>query len=172
MITLDSHKVWALYSDASEFITERSNSTFSIGDFETSSLPSVESDEKNINFAEFTRELSVKAMERHVFDLLNEGKYEEVRNYLEEMNKISSPLLNKWKKAFCRTIQKRTGRASLDKNDIKNDSETIKTYKNKYASKWVALKSGRVIDANESLDNLRNDIKRFGTIDKVTFLKL
>lgn len=164
-------EIHSLGPNRSAYITDDPPISFSYYGFDTSSLRTVESGVLN-NFTEEANELLIKLKERHVFELISEGKYQDVKKYLDDLDDVSSPLLKKWKNAFCREIKKRTWKASLTKDDIKNDSELIEFYKEKYSSHWIAIKSGVLIDANKNLESLRKAISQFGNLEKVTFLKL
>lgn len=146
--------------------------SFSLEDLATDSTFVKTIQSQGINASKILAEITIKAAERFVYDKINEGKSQEVRYLLSELENVSSPLLLKWKKVFCREAPKRTGEASLKKGEINKDSEWIKEFSKSYSSKWVALSNDNVIGTNDNLQELKEEVKKCYNIEKMTFLKL
>lgn len=151
---------------------EPNSESFSIEDLVTDSVFIQTIQSQNFDPSQILAKISVKAAERFVYDKINEGSSLEVRQLLNELVNISSPLLLKWKKVYCREVPKRTGKASLKKGEIKKDSEWLKEFSRNFSSKWVALSDDNVVGTNDNLQELKVELKRLYNIEKITFLKL
>ena len=144
-----------------------------LGFSNSNSVESIQVDKRNYNDIEkIQNEINIQALERLIYSLLKEGNTLKAKKTLEEFSEISSPLLDKWTDAISRLANKKSGKASLSKNEIEDESKWIKKYSNKFTSQWVALISGKVIAANSNLKKLREEVERFKNTDNVTFLKL
>lgn len=114
----------------------------------------------------------INAIERHVFQLIKEGNLNQVTKLLEQYSDVDSSLLTKWTKIFRRSKNNKPDKKSLKHDEISNDSLWLKNNSKFYISKWVALKDGKFIGANENLNKLKEEINNKGELKKITYIKL
>lgn len=139
----------------------------------SNSVSSVQAENLNFIGAEkIIEDSNVLALERLVYSLLVDGHTKKAKDALEEFSDVSSPQLEKWKNAFSRVPNIKPRKASLKKDEIKNEAKWIKENNSKFISQWVALISGEVIASASSLEKLRKELGSHGNTGNVTFLKL
>jgi len=134
---------------------------------------SAQIEENNYSDTEQTKESHyVSALEQLLYSLLKEGNTNEAKTILEKFNDYSSPLIDKWKASFSKSSPPKNVTASLKKDEIEKESKLIKRYKNNYISQWIALAEDKIIASNNSLSELKKEIKSLHLGADITFLKL
>lgn len=139
----------------------------------TNSAPSINKETYSYYDAEnLKEEYYTMLLERLVYSLLKEGKTSEAKKLLIQYDNYSSPLIDKWKKAFSRHFVTEMRKASLEKDEVEKESAWIKREGKKFVSKWVALVSGKVYATGDNLDNLKKELDQLDKKENITFLKL
>ena len=111
-------------------------------------------------------------LEKLVYSLLKEGKSNDAKILLKQYTQYTSPLIDRWKKVLSKKLVTEARKASLNKDEIVNETEWIKRDGKKYYSKWVALVSGTFFASGDNLENLKKELDRLNKKENVTFLKL
>jgi hypothetical protein len=137
------------------------------------SVSSIQKDNLNyINIEKLNEDHHVIALERQVYTFISAGRTKEAKELLEKSVQYSSPLIDKWKKAFSILSTKNNNIASLQKNEIENESKWIRKNSKYFVSKWVALIAGDLVASNDRLEDLKQDVESINRGGNVTFLKL
>lgn len=133
----------------------------------------VEKNNYNVNFAlELYDDLRVKAIELFLYELILNGDIKKVREILEKLPELPSPLIKKWNKAFCRESIKKSGKSSLKHGEINKEKKLIENQLKNFLSGWVAINDGTVVGWRTDLKSLKDDLEKEKNIKSVTFLKI
>ena len=119
-----------------------------------------------------SNDMRIKAAERLLFELITKGNLSEVKKILENLTEISSPLLEKWRKAFCRQPIQKKGKASLEKGEMLKEQRLINKYLKNISSKWIALIDSNEFAINDDLESLKKDLKMNKCNKGITFIKV
>jgi hypothetical protein len=112
-----------------------------------------------------------KATTAPVLELLNAGRVNEARRLLSLLLKTSpSPTLEKWARIVAPPVARPAGPATGTR--IASANSWLRQHAGEYVGKWVALRDGVLLDADESRVALHRRLERDGNLEGVLFARL